>query len=1215
MTPRRPTAIFVLATILAWGLAAPPAAAQTEYFYGDVECGLGPDQCSLRGFSIPGGMAQGTVDFDHLSGGVQTRLDSAVKWAQGGDVDGEPSLDGRDLGFLNGAEDATRTLTLPTPCLSAITTPAAGISDPVLKWDRTDSDCAWGEDAGGGGGGLNTAGVDARVDRQTEPIRTRLDVAEEAQSTIRTSSTVASAARIVVTVTDTAYAVPGGTGAVPANDPNTWLLVTVTASGIDDGKGTFTLSSLYDSDLGTVTRDGTPLNASNGLVLDNTGGPSNDNNQYFIGRDTSGDWYFGSDTGDTYSVTIRLVKLNIAAQPPPDASTTAKGVVELATTAEMSAGTADKVPDASKVKAYVDGRPGPANASTTAKGVVELATSAEMSAGTAGVVPDASVVKSYVDARPSGGGVTTFSALTDTPPAFTGEAGKILEVNADADALVYVDKPIDTDTDTFLGLTDTPGTFVADQWLKVNGAGTGVELVDAPIATPDNASIDARIGPAFRVNALVGGTVEKEQEIINVFEGGGWENVAGSDVPNVREEILNGAQYNPTNIKGGTYGLAFSGGPHHAQAYIAIRVPIGYGDRIPLSRIRLYVGDAATHNPDTTYEDVQAIRLDAANVSLITTDTTLGFRYYSVGPIDKPAGEWFRPQVFEPFQLARNRVQGDELLPVDDGANDRQVLGRVNGEPAWVDLPPTVGDSLEEARSVSFPLSSGTSADAFGAFNEYSPAFDLDDTDKQHGILNVVAELFILWPGTVGDVNMAWEESIANATDRDREARVSEEVLLSELRDADDFVAASIGNINGIRAIRRAAYSASTVVGNLNIVLTHRADNQIGSLVWWDGENGSTNPTIRVKLWVTYTPHDTPASGGGSGTSRGRLAARTVTLPVAAIPRGVNIGPVRASVDDAFSYRWTNLAEGYIEVGSTPTSNIHHMVQLTPPTNPPADNVIGLQYRTRVGDTYKQTANVLWGPGILSEESMGADDYSEAVLYFRGGGFGGTPIARILVRYMLTESGYPSIQLFGDGTALPADSTIEVYELLSGSGPKGDKGDPGADGSSPLLKSISLAPPSATENRKTVTADMSAVVLSDWEGLDLVTDATAVGGVTVANDAIVFASSASATVQAGLTFEGNATGGGARMYVHIRGQLTRNSTTTTPGHMTCGGYHKTSVSGGALDQGPETMLVNCTFLHAAAAGDQLNLQWRAYLQSNSQVDVVAGGSGVMVMVQ
>ena len=45
----------------------------------------------------------------------------------------------------------------------------------------------------------------------------------------------------------------------------------------------------------------------------------------------------------------------LSADATPDASTTVSGKVELATTAEMTAGTANKIPDAAEVKSYVDG--------------------------------------------------------------------------------------------------------------------------------------------------------------------------------------------------------------------------------------------------------------------------------------------------------------------------------------------------------------------------------------------------------------------------------------------------------------------------------------------------------------------------------------------------------------------------------------------------------------------------------------------------------------------------------------------------------------------------------------------------------------------------------------------------------------------------------------------------------------------------------------------
>jgi len=51
----------------------------------------------------------------------------------------------------------------------------------------------------------------------------------------------------------------------------------------------------------------------------------------------------------------------------------------------------------------------------------------------------------------------------------------------------------DTDTDTFIGLSDTPSSFTANKWLKVNAGGTALEYTNAPagggatVTTDDNA--------------------------------------------------------------------------------------------------------------------------------------------------------------------------------------------------------------------------------------------------------------------------------------------------------------------------------------------------------------------------------------------------------------------------------------------------------------------------------------------------------------------------------------------------------------------------------------------------------------------------------------------------------------------------------------------------------------------------------------------------------
>jgi hypothetical protein len=60
-----------------------------------------------------------------------------------------------------------------------------------------------------------------------------------------------------------------------------------------------------------------------------------------------------------------------------DATTTVKGIVQLADAAAIAAGTAGRVVDAAQLKAFT-----PADASETVKGIVELATTAEVLAGT-----------------------------------------------------------------------------------------------------------------------------------------------------------------------------------------------------------------------------------------------------------------------------------------------------------------------------------------------------------------------------------------------------------------------------------------------------------------------------------------------------------------------------------------------------------------------------------------------------------------------------------------------------------------------------------------------------------------------------------------------------------------------------------------------------------------------------------------------------------------
>ena len=100
-----------------------------------------------------------------------------------------------------------------------------------------------------------------------------------------------------------------------------------------------------------------------------------------------------------------------------------------------------------------------------------------------------------------------FLSLTDTPSAFTSQAGKFLKVNAGASALEFTDAP--AGTTTFTGLTDTPANFTSQggKWLRVNAGATALEFIAAPSnttytqsAVADSANVKLRLTDSQTVN-------------------------------------------------------------------------------------------------------------------------------------------------------------------------------------------------------------------------------------------------------------------------------------------------------------------------------------------------------------------------------------------------------------------------------------------------------------------------------------------------------------------------------------------------------------------------------------------------------------------------------------------------------------------------------------------------------------------------------------------
>ena len=409
----------------------------------------------------------------------------------------------------------------------------------------------------------------------------------------------------------------------------------------------------------------------------------------------------------------------------------------------------------------------------------------------------------------------------------------------------------------------------AGKFLKWNSGATALENTDEPTGGSGGglttAQVDARVAPFARTGALTDVGVEKVQDVFDAFNAGGWENV--SDVgaqpathPYVRETILQ-QQFTASNIVTGTYGQVYVGGPHFPTAYIGVRIPKAY--LIPIERLALYIG-SDTYNTDTLENNRYPLS-GSATITHITSDAT--YNYYSVGPVNKPAGDHYRVQANRLFELDRSRIHpGDTLLPL---GMDNQVLGHADGLPKWEDKPVIPLRHLTEFTET-FPSFSLVRSDADkldSAASYFSPTFDLDTAGNTHGEFHLSLELRIV---PVSDVNMGFESGKANQTDADRRRALTSIVFASDLaEEADWAITTDDTRDNGIEAFSITVYSGPTIAGHYRLSVIHNANNEVGVWTWYEGEAGATGFTIYAELRASFTPSDAGTAASTPAPSTG----------------------------------------------------------------------------------------------------------------------------------------------------------------------------------------------------------------------------------------------------------------------------------------------------------------------------------------------------------
>ena len=129
-----------------------------------------------------------------------------------------------------------------------------------------------------------------------DAYESRLDHLEAVEEAEFVNSVLVDRQRVVVSTRNRSIALGGAR--VPDDETGRLISILVTAVGVPNGTSQVTLASLLA--LPKVAGDNQPIGPTNALVVMRPGS----SDRYFIGVDTQGDLFFGSDTADTYFVTI-----------------------------------------------------------------------------------------------------------------------------------------------------------------------------------------------------------------------------------------------------------------------------------------------------------------------------------------------------------------------------------------------------------------------------------------------------------------------------------------------------------------------------------------------------------------------------------------------------------------------------------------------------------------------------------------------------------------------------------------------------------------------------------------------------------------------------------------------------------------------------------------------------------------------------------------------
>ena len=151
----------------------------------------------------------------------------------------------------------------------------------------------------------------------------------------------------------------------------------------------------------------------------------------------------------------------------------------------------------------------------------------------------------------------------------------------------------------------------------------------------------------------------------------------------------------------------------------------------------------------------------------------------------------------------------------------------------------------------------------------FSPAFDLDDSDKQSGIIQVEADIRLITRSS-NDIGFNAGASASSAV---VETSIEGFRFASAVRASEAYSATE----NGVLVGSVDVYKGSSTLGELNLYLTRDANNVAGYWFVWEGSTGSSSFAVSVReldaAFIHNDPGEQSASAGGGWTLLGTRTA------------------------------------------------------------------------------------------------------------------------------------------------------------------------------------------------------------------------------------------------------------------------------------------------------------------------------------------------------